>query len=239
MITLLKTGLRIVGLDEPEGWHVHKEENLRLLDNLSSIGPFSVRPRDIDPATFVATSRWIQVYGGGIRRYATIQYLADFDPIEIAANVYVYVYVNPSMQLVLAADGWPAVGSFAPVAIVGTDESKITYIGDNRHTLQFYRPAPTMFPVRVTADYVLAEGENLIMASAEAGMVTLTLKHYSWNQNEVITVVKTDTSANVVRVVAASGTTVQNATNYDISAAGGLMLFTEANNYVIINKWVQ
>jgi hypothetical protein len=235
-------GFPYADLDLPEPWIDVAETLFRnMLDGIRANTAFSVMARDID-ASFVATSRYVNVTGGLFRigppnpGYAEIPGVVG---LMMPSSTFTYIWIE--------ADGSIQSGAIPDypvdvIARVTCDASKVTNILDYRYKAEI-SPAPLRMTGRVvTATGAASLADSVLLCDAAGGGLTLTMPQPFATENcyRCYVVAKTDATANGVIVNAAGGGTftgpgLAGAASLTLVARTARFLFADGGGYQVFN----
>ena len=213
------------------GWGENMSRSLNRLEACRAIGGgavtvpvaerISAAPGDVGPT---AGSSTLHV------RVAAISYArgdggrvdaAGVSALLLPAASTSYVYAAQDGSIGLAAGGYPA--GTVPLAVVGTDASKVTSISDGRIA---YSPlgAGQQVPVRgVVGSGTAGLGDGLLRVDASVGPATITLPAAAAAAGRALTVKKIDLSINAVTVAAQATELIDGAATQPIPAQYGVL----------------
>lgn len=232
-IELTAAGFRKVLLDTPEseGWVDRLNENQDLLQAMNATGGLAVRARDLDPVTFLPTSRYFQVASGLIRAQGGILIVpALFDQLAPPGGA-IDVWLDVAGNLSQGAT-FPNTYPYIPLAYITTDATRITAITDYRHPLRPVGGPLEVTRVAVAASYTQLPGVNYIRVDATGGARTVTLAAPALNAGQLIYVRKVDTSANAVTI--ASTALIDGAASQALAARGTMILVSTGTTYEVV-----
>ncbi len=230
-ITVNEAGLFRIDLDTPEGWYAQFNQNLDILRDKNGVGGLCVQPRDIDPATFLATSRYFRVNSGYMRINRAIARVAGFVDQLAPASTSVNIWLDSQGSLYQGA-AFPTTYSYVPLAYITCDAFRITAIADYRNPFATLGGPIALSRVAITGNYTLAAGVNQVRADATAGPITITLPAPATFNGQLIYIRKADAGANAVTLSAAA--LIEGAGTYVLAARGTVGITSTGTTYEVV-----
>jgi hypothetical protein len=229
-VELTDAGFKKIGLDTPEPWVDLFNGNWDLLQSLNAVGGCAVRARDLDPTTYLPTSLSYMI-SGGYTVYGGHPLALDILPgaaVDPSSQTYIWI---DSAGIPFAGPAFPVNQSYAPLALIVSDATKITSVVDLRNPVRSLGGPLAVARVAITADYSQAVGTNYIRVDATNGPITVTLGPVAINAGSLIIIRKTDTSANAVTIAATEG--IEGGASISLAAQGSVVLASDGTTYEI------
>jgi hypothetical protein len=198
MITLTDAGLRRIGaMTNP--WVDQFNANWDILQGMNAVGGLAVVPRDLDPTTFVPTSRFFRVTPGYFVYGNMLVRSVGFADILAPASTTLHVWLDPLGNLG-TGPALPVGQMFTPLAFITTDANVILSIADYRCAQTAIGGPLPVSRIAVPTDYTHQAQYNYIRADATNAPLAITLAHPGTVRGQLIVVRKVDASANAVSI---------------------------------------